>query len=123
MNWKKPPPELTALFDAVAPAPPLAERRQMFGYPCCFVNGNMFTGLHQENMILRLPDGQRKALLKVEGARVFEPMPGRPMREYVAVPPSLLADEDALRGWMDKSLEYARTLPAKAKKATARKAG
>lgn len=83
----------------------------------------MFAGLHQEDMILRLPDGQRKELLKVKGARVFEPMPGRPMREYVAVPPSLLADQDALVGWMAKSLEYARTPPAKAKKATPRKAG
>lgn len=123
MKWKKPPPELTALFDAVAPTPPLAERRQMFGYPCCFVNGNMFAGLHQENMMLRLPDGQRKELLKVKGVRVFEPMPGRPMREYVAVPPSLLADHDALRGWMAKSLEYARSLPAKAKKAKTRRSG
>ncbi len=123
MNWKKSPPELVALFDAVAPAPPLAERRQMFGYPCCFVNGNMFAGLHQETMILRLPDGQRKELLKVKGATVFEPMPGRPMREYVAVPPSLLADQGALSGWMAKSLEYARALPPKVKKAKARTAG
>lgn len=95
----------------------------MFGYPCCFVNGNMFAGLYRENMIIRLPNGQRKELLKVNGARVFEPMPGRPMREYVAVPPLLLADEDALRGWIDKSLEYARTLPAKAKKAKTRNVG
>ena len=27
------------------------ERRKMFGYPCCFVNGNMFTGLHEQRQL------------------------------------------------------------------------
>ena len=54
------------------PGPP-AVARQIFGYPAGFVNGNMFMGLHQENLVLRLPDGPRAELLGMEGAATVEP--------------------------------------------------
>jgi len=60
------------VFEAVFPGSP-AVARQMFGYPAGFVNGNMFMGLHQENLVLRLPDGPRAELLGMEGAATFEP--------------------------------------------------
>jgi TfoX/Sxy family transcriptional regulator of competence genes len=53
----------------------------MFGYPAVFVNGNLFAGLHQENFILRLSEAHRTALCSQHGAQLFEPMPGRRMRE------------------------------------------
>ena len=40
-KWKKSPPELVATFDAAIAGKPGVERRQMFGYPCAFLNGNM----------------------------------------------------------------------------------
>ena len=61
-GWSKSSPGLVEVFEAVFPGPP-AIARQMFGYPAGFVNGNMFMGLHQENMVLRLPDGPRAELL------------------------------------------------------------
>ena len=117
MAWRKSPPELLATFDEVAPGPPV-ELRKMFGYPCAFVNGNLFLGLHQENMILRLPDELRQ---KIRGATPFEPMPGRRMREYVVLPDWLLADRRKLRQWVGRSLDYAARLPPKKRKAKARK--
>lgn len=116
MAWRKSPPELIELFESVVPGPP-AERRKMFGYPSAFVNGQLFIGLHQENLILRLSESDRGVFLQQEGAALFEPMPGRPMREYVAVPPRLLADGPALRGWVAKAYGYSRSLPPKAPKA------
>ena len=53
-----------------------SERRKMFGYPCAFVAGNLFTGLHQENVIVRLAERDRVAAIGTEGARLFEPMSG-----------------------------------------------
>jgi TfoX/Sxy family transcriptional regulator of competence genes len=114
MGWRKSPPELITAFDAVVPPKP-AERRSMFGYPCAFVNGNMFMGLHQEDMVLRLPDSAREQLLAREGARIFEPMKGRPMREYVVVPPALVDRPTELEGWVSQSLEYVATMPPKRK--------
>jgi len=88
----------------------------MFGYPAAFVNGNMATGLHQEQVIVRLPAAERKALLAKPGARTFEPMPGRPMVEYIVVPPNLVVKAAALHGWIVKAVAYARSLPPKIKK-------
>ncbi len=120
MKWRKPSEELTQLFAKITPGPP-AIPRKMFGFPAAFINGNMFMGLHQEDMILRLPDDARTALLKTSGARIFEPMPGRPMREYVVVPPALLKDHGRLASWTQKALEYGASLPPKSKKASEKK--
>jgi len=83
-KWEKSPPELIALFDDIFPGPP-AERRQMFGYPAGFVNGNLFFSLFENDMVLRLPEDERAKLISSGKAKQFEPMAGRPMREYVAV--------------------------------------
>jgi TfoX/Sxy family transcriptional regulator of competence genes len=104
------------LFEEVFPGPP-AVARQMFGYPAGFVNGNMFMGLYQENMVLRLPDGPRAELLAMEGAAAFEPMAGRPMKEYVTVPAALLASPEDLQPWVARALAYGASLPPKAAKA------
>jgi hypothetical protein len=53
----------------------------------------MFVGLFQDDMILRLSETRRVEVLKIDGAKIFEPMPGRPMREYVAVPPRVMANK------------------------------
>jgi TfoX/Sxy family transcriptional regulator of competence genes len=120
-DWTKSPPELVEVFEAVFPGPP-AVARQMFGYPAGFVNGNMFMGLHQHNMVLRLPDGPRAELLAMEGAATFEPMAGRPMKEYVVVPATLLAAPETLETWVAKALAHGASLPAKAAKAAKAKA-
>ncbi len=118
MIWRKAPPELIETFNAVAPGPP-AEARKMFGYPACFVNGNMFAGLYQDRMILRLPEKQRDELIKI-GARPFEPVPGRFMREYVTVPTAILSNRAKLALWVMKSLSYGASLPPKSKTARAK---
>lgn len=119
MKWRKPSEELIKLFEEIIPGPP-ATAKKMFGFPAAFVNGNMFMGLHQENMILRLPKDLRAELLKMS-AQIFEPTPGRPMREYVVVPPSLLRDRNKLSSWTQKALEYGSSLPPKAGKKSSKK--
>lgn len=121
MKWRRPPDELVDQFLSLIPDDPDVELRRMFGTPCLFCRGNMFAGVHQENLIVRLPDDQRGALLALPGAQRFEPMPGRPMREYACVPPAMLADRAALEAWLARSLAYVHTLPAKQKKPRAPK--
>lgn len=123
MSFRKSPPELVAAFERAFPADPRAERRAMFGYPAGFVNGNMFAGLHQESFVVRLPEEQREELLREPGAGPFEPMPGRPMREYVALPPAMTADAKTAGAWVRRAFDYVAALPPKpAKKAAAKKA-
>jgi TfoX/Sxy family transcriptional regulator of competence genes len=120
MAWKKSSQGLIDRFDAVFPAPP-AERRMMFGYPAGFVNGNMFMGLYQESLVLRLDDKARKELLD-GGAKQFEPMKGRPMKEYVVAPAALITDDKGLERRIAQALAFASSLPPKAKKPVKRKA-
>lgn len=118
-SWEHSPPDLVQRFEQVMPGPP-AVARKMFGYPAGFVNGHMFMGLFQDRFIVRLPEPERREMLAVEGAEVFEPMEGRPMKEYVAVPGTWSAA--ALEPWVAKALAYAGAMPAKVPKPKGRKA-
>lgn len=122
MKWIKTPPEIVAAFDKAAPADPRVVRKPMFGYPALYVNGNMFAGTYQDKVVVRLPEAGRSRATKSAGAAPFEPMPGRPMKEYVVLPGSVVARRATLAKWIDEAREYALTLPAKAKKPARRKA-
>lgn len=116
MKWRKTPEELVNTFQASLPEDARVERRKMFGYPCAFVNGNMFTGLHQENLIVRLAEEDRQTLVNQKGAEIFAPFPGRLMKEYVSLPAAIIESSKELKGWMRRSLEYASALPPKGAK-------
>jgi TfoX/Sxy family transcriptional regulator of competence genes len=118
MAWKKSPPELIAAFARVVPSGGGAERHPMFGYPAAFVNGNMFAGLHEDRVVLRL-DEAGIAEAKQHGATDFEPMPGRRMTGWVAVTGALSADEPALRRWVARAFRHTETLPPKARRKAA----
>ena len=116
----KSPQWLVQLFDALQPEIG-GTRKVMFGYPTAFENSQLFTGLFADTMFVRLGERERKELLAQKGAQQFAPMKGRPMKEYVVLPPSMLEDEEAVKTWMRRGLEYARSLPAKKKKPSARR--
>ena len=126
MKFEKSPPWLGQLFDEALSGTP-GERRQMFGCPCGFLGGQMFCGLFGSSMFVRLGETDRSALLAVEGARVFDPMGGRPMREYVVLPRTVLEEAAQLRSWLARATAYASTLPPKkpsgGKRATAKRRG
>lgn len=122
MKIEKNPPEMQALLVRVAPAKANVEHRKVFGSPCVFAGGNMFAGLHGTGLFLRLGDEARAEFLAQKGAALFEPMAGRPMREYVVAPSALLKDEKTLAKWIERSLAYAMALPPKGDKKPARTA-
>ena len=112
-KWTKAPEALVALFERSTATIPDAESRKMFGYPAAFIRGQMFTGLFQSSMILRLSPDDRAQFLEEFGATAFEPMPGRVMREYVVVPDTVLGSSKLLAMWLTRSREYVSSLPAK----------
>ena len=115
MKWIKASEKTIEAFDKITPNLPGLEKRKMFGYPVTFINGNMFMGVHGNSVILRLPEAYRKDFLKLQSASQFEPMPGRPMKEYVVIPEWMFEDKPVLYSWIDKSFEYASGLPPKLK--------
>lgn len=119
-KWSKTPEETVALFNECLPQDPRVERRKMFGFPCAFVNNNMFTGTFEDQIMIRLPPEQQEQVL-AEGGAGFAPM-GRRMKEYVSLSPERAADDAYVTGWMDKSFAYASAMPPKIKKPRKKKA-
>jgi len=115
MKMDKSPPELEKCFEDAFPDDPRAERRKMFGFPSGVVNGNMFGGLFENDVVLRLGDVDRQMMVNDYGAGQFEAM-GRPMKGYVTVPAAIVAEPERLREWMQRAFEHAAALPAKEKK-------
>ncbi len=102
MPFEKSPPELVARFDALAERAPEATRKQMFGFPSLVLGGHMFMGLYEDHLVVRLGAEDRSDLLAA-GGQVFEPMAGRPMKDYVVVPDDLVADTEAMGAWVELS--------------------
>ena len=110
-KFTKTPPEIVAAFDAASPSRGDIERKTMFSYPALFVKGNMFAFTFGPKIAVRANEATRAK----PGMKRFEPMPGRPMGEYVEVPAKDMKGAP-LKKWMADGLAYADTLPAKAKK-------
>ena len=116
-KWEKSPEALVQLLDRVLPEGPHIERRKMFGYPCAFVNGHMFAGLFAKQMFVRLPAEERLSMIADHDAKPLEPMPGRPMKDYIVVPPVLMSRETALKALVARAMTFGASLPPKIKKA------
>ncbi len=118
MKWRKPDERLTRLLDdtiAGLDAEQPIQAKPMFGCPAYWVGGNLFAGVWQDSLMVRLPEVERRQALE-RGAALFEPMEGRPMKEYVVLPPAELEDPAALAGRVRQAAEYAASLPPKTPK-------
>jgi hypothetical protein len=61
-----------------------SEISQMFGKPCLKLNGKAFAAWHQECMIFKLKGEEREEILKLKGAKMWDPSgKSRPMKEWI----------------------------------------
>ena len=104
---------MVSRFAELVPVDERIVRKQMFGYPCAVVGGNMFMSLHGDDLVLRLPEDKIAELLKIEGCAPFEAMQGRVMRGYLRVEGSLAKDDERVGEWAQAAFEHAAALPAK----------
>ena len=108
----KPSEDTKELFASLVPDHPKVTERPMFGQRSAFVNGNMFMGIFGRDLLLRLPEQDREAVIAAGGA-LFEPMAGRPMREYVVLPSAWRSKPATLRKWVARSLDHVEQMPPK----------
>lgn len=113
--WRKADPEMVERFHEAAAGIEGLTVRKMFGYPAGFIGGNMAMCLFADTVIVRLSEDQRRERLEA-GWHLFEPMPGQPMREYMALPEPVAADPAETRRWMNEAAAFVRTMPPKAPK-------
>jgi|tagenome__1003787_1003787.scaffolds.fasta_scaffold20082750_1 hypothetical protein len=76
----------TELLDHVRETHPEVVSGAMFGMPCAKAGGKAFMGWYDDGVVFKLDQEPRERALELPGAHLFEPMAGRPMREWVVVP-------------------------------------
>lgn len=109
-------------FARLLPKHPDATPKKMFGYPACFVKGNFFIGLYEEDYVARLPGELKNRLPDMKDAAGFNPMgKGGGMKDWWIVPKAVTADEERLAHFIDAAFEQVLTLPEKEKKPKAPK--
>jgi len=76
------------------------------------VNGNMFCGVYQDFLILRLGPDQAGKTLQMPAVRPFD-ITGKPMKGWVMVAQDGLQSDDDLKHWLLQARKFASSLPAK----------
>ena len=102
---------LARIRDQMAAVPALKEKK-MFGGVAFLVHGNMSVGINGDDLMVRASPDDFDDLIARPGARPMD-FTGRPMKGWITVEPLGFADDQALAGWIDASLEYVLTLPPK----------
>ena len=119
---EKPDAATIAWYEEAVPADPRAVKGKMFGFPCAFVNGHMFFGTFSGAVVARVGEARLQALIAEGKGRAFEPMDGRPWREYLSVPTGSLSDRQ-VAAIAEEAFQLTAKLPPKPPKAGKKKAG
>lgn len=88
------------------------EEKKMFGCICFFLNGNALAGVWKDRLIARLGPDEGEVALREPHVRQFD-ITGRPMRNWVAVEPEGVEDDDQLKEWIERATTFVKTLPKK----------
>ena len=92
--------------------------RKMFGGLCLMVHGNMFAGIIDDELMLRVGPAADELLAR-PGTRVMD-FTGRPMKGYLYVEPSAFSTAQDLSDWLGHALGFVEQLPPKAARKTAK---
>ena len=90
------------------------EEKKMFGCICFFINGNALVGVWKDRLIARLGPDEGEAALWEPHVRAFD-ITRRPMRNWVAVEPEGVEDDEQLKDWIQRAARFVGKLPAKEK--------
>ena len=112
--------ELAArIRDLIGPDPQLTEKK-MFGGLAFLIHGNMAISASGQGGVLVRVDPALTDELVVTTKATIAVMQGREMPGWLRVGPADVATDEVLERWVDLSVEYARSLPAKKKAAVTR---
>ena len=86
--------------------------KKMFGGVCYLLNGNMFCGIQNDALIVRLGKTAAEQALRQSHVNPFSPT-GRPMKDWVLVEQPAVQSDTDLKKWLDQARRFTQTLPAK----------
>src|SRR5262245_25450592 len=88
------------------------EEKKMFGGVGFLLNGNMLVGVWKDSLIVRLDQKDSDAALKEPHVKEFD-ITGRPMKGWILVEAVGVEDDDQLKDWIARAVNFVRKLPAK----------
>jgi TfoX/Sxy family transcriptional regulator of competence genes len=88
------------------------EEKTMFGGVGFLLNGNMCVGVQKESLIVRIAPEQTDDALREPFVGPFQ-VGGRSMKGWLLVAPEGVADDAALRRWIDRALAFVAAMPGK----------
>jgi TfoX/Sxy family transcriptional regulator of competence genes len=91
---------------------PGLQEKKMFGGVGFLIAGNMACGVHGEDLIVRVGAEAYQAALGQPHTKPFD-MTGRPMSGWIVVTAGGYESDGDLRSWVERGVEFARSLPAK----------
>jgi hypothetical protein len=86
--------------------------KRMFGGVGFMLQGNMATGVIGEDLIVRVGREEYETALEEPQVTPFD-MTGRPMTGWVVFGGAAYASDEDLGKWIQRGVDYARSLPAK----------
>ena len=84
----------------------------MFGCVCFLLNGNALVGVWKDRLIARVGPDEGEASLREPYLRAFD-ITGKPMRNWVAVEPEGVENDDQLLAWIDRATKFVEMLSKK----------
>lgn len=86
--------------------------QKMFGGLAFMVRGHMTVGILGDELMVRVGKDAHEDALALPHTHPMD-FTGRPMTGLVQVAPAGTADDDDLRAWVQRGLDFTRSLPAK----------
>lgn len=121
-KWPEMDKELEERIDGLAAALPV-RRKKMFGTSSWFMDSNdqMMAGVWGDGVMVRVGEKEAKSLIESGIVEAFDPMGGRPMREYIYLDAEKITEDSDLTEWLERGAGFASTLAVKKKKSSAKK--
>ncbi len=86
---------------------PRLQCKHFFSGAACYASGKIFASLTPAGFALKLPDHPRTDLM-TGGGQPLRYFPGSPVKkDYVVIPPDIVADTEALSRLVLQSMDYA----------------
>ena len=86
--------------------------KRMFGGIGFLLHGNMLVGVWKDSLVVRPGPEASEAALNMPHVKPFD-ITGKPMRGWALVEPEGLDSDSQLTDWIEKTLQFVRTLPPK----------
>lgn len=85
---------------------------RMFGGIFYLLHGNVFCGIHEDSLVVRLGETSARLALDLPYVQPCD-ITGMPMTGWVKIPSLALRSDGTLSDWLSQAHDFAKTLPAK----------